>query len=196
MCDYWCHDRFTYTFYPRNKPAPKKYIKQGLSPLHSRCLWLFDQLKDKHYRCWNNNLYTSLPYIFAAINHPKVVFIEGVCQKGKRGLLSEVLQEEVKNKQLLEAVVGTVKVATLCCEESKGHTIITTLVYDTKPVHMLSSITEEVKWVVKERKLFNKAENKHIIYKHLRLNLIDQYNNGMGDVDGVDQLRGSYRPNI
>jgi hypothetical protein len=43
QCGALCHDGFTYSFYFRNHPAKKKYINEGLSPLHSRvmtCLML------------------------------------------------------------------------------------------------------------------------------------------------------------
>ena len=122
--------------------------------------------------------------------------IGGVCRKGKRGLPECVLQEEVKGKQQIENAVGTVKVATLSCEETKNHVIIAASVYDTKPVHLLSAVASEVIWVQKLRKLFNKTQRKNMDFKHLRLNLINDYNNEMGDVDRTDQLRGSYRPDV
>ena len=34
QADSLCDEGFTYQFYMRNDPAPKKYIKQGLSPFH------------------------------------------------------------------------------------------------------------------------------------------------------------------
>ncbi len=36
-----CDDGYTYQVYMRNDPAPDKYLKQSLSPLHSRVMTLF-----------------------------------------------------------------------------------------------------------------------------------------------------------
>ena len=35
QCNALCQDGFTYQFYMRNHPAPKEYLREGLSPLHS-----------------------------------------------------------------------------------------------------------------------------------------------------------------
>ena len=70
--------------------------------------------------------------------------------------------------------------------------LIASSVYDSKPVHYLSMISEEVKWIEKERVIYNidMDEVEHI--KFLRMGFIDMYNSTMGDVDLSDQLRGSY----
>jgi hypothetical protein len=56
QCDAMCQDGFTFAFYFRNQPAPKKWLDQKLSPLHSRVMWLFDCLQDEHHRCAMDNL--------------------------------------------------------------------------------------------------------------------------------------------
>ena len=47
QCDALCDNGFTYQVYFRNHPAPEKYLKIGMSPLHSRVLALLDCVKDK-----------------------------------------------------------------------------------------------------------------------------------------------------
>jgi len=66
-------------------------------------------------------------------------------------------------------------------------------VYDTKPVHFLSSCAESIKWIEKKRKVFDKSTKRMKQMTFLRLNINDDYNYGMGGVDIADELRGSYR---
>jgi Transposase IS4 len=47
QCDVIAQEGFTYACYFRNEPPPHHYTSKGISPLHARCLWLFDKLKDK-----------------------------------------------------------------------------------------------------------------------------------------------------
>jgi hypothetical protein len=49
QCDTMCQDGFTLGFFFRNHPAPKKFTAQGLSPLYSRVMSLFDFLKDRNF---------------------------------------------------------------------------------------------------------------------------------------------------
>ena len=42
---------FTYQVYMRNDMADSKYLRQGISPLHSRVISLFDSVKDYHHQC-------------------------------------------------------------------------------------------------------------------------------------------------
>lgn len=58
------------------------------------------------------------------------------------------------NRHAQIAVRGTVKAAVL--EGDPGcPNLIATSVYDTKPVHYLSMISEEISWQVEEKKVYN-----------------------------------------
>jgi len=67
-------------------------------------------------------------------------------------------------------------------------------VYDTKPVHMLSTVEESMYWVLKKRKVWSAIHKQIREMGHLRLNFIDDYNNNMNGADIADQLRNQYRP--
>jgi hypothetical protein len=45
QCDALCDEGYTFSFYFCNQPAPKKYLLQGMLPLHSRVMSLFDSLR-------------------------------------------------------------------------------------------------------------------------------------------------------
>ena len=64
--------------------------------------------------------------------------------------------------------------------------------YDTKTVHYLSMVSESIQWVEKQKMVYNVETRKVENLKLSRLNKIDKYNNGMGDVDVDDQLRSIY----
>ena len=192
QCDALCSDGYTYTFYFRNVPAPPEYLEKGLSTLHSRVMWLFDQVKSKHHRCGMDNLYTSVKFFKEAYCHEKKVLCHGVARKSGRGVPTSVLQEEVMNRNAQLSVRGTVKAAKLVgdinCPE-----MCAVSVYDTKPVHFLTMCNRAIKWIKKKREVFNKGKNITEKIRFLRLNITDDYNNGMGQVDIADQLRNTYR---
>jgi hypothetical protein len=192
QCDAVCDSGFTFTFYFRNQPAPKKYIDKGLSPLHARVMSMFDQLKDEYHNCWFDNLYLSARFANAAFNHEKKVRISGPTRKGGRGLPQCVIQEEVKNPNEIRAVRGTVKAAVLV-GDPKIPDLVSVSFYDQKPVHFLSTICKSIKWIQLERQVYNVDTDKCEKMKFLRLNLNDAYNRDMGHVDISDQLRNSYR---
>ena len=62
QCDALCSDGYTYSFYFRNQPAPKKWMDKGLSPLHARCMSLIEQLQGKNYMIYLDNLYISAKF--------------------------------------------------------------------------------------------------------------------------------------
>lgn len=193
QADALCDDRYTLQVFPRNDPAPREYIKKGLSPLHSR-VKLFDVLQFNNHQCGMDNLFNSAAFCRAAFNHPKSVLTHGVTRKAGRGIPKCVVQEEVKNNKDAErSARGTVRAAVL--EGDKGcPNLIVASVYDTKPVHYLSMITEQIQWIEKETKVFNCDTDQLEMMKFLRMGFIDVYNHTMGDVDLADQLRGNYRP--
>jgi hypothetical protein len=192
QCDAICQNGFTYTFYFRNQPAPKKYLDQGLSPLHSRIMGMFDQLDTKFHNCWFDNLYLSAKFARAAYIHPKKVRISGPTRKSGRGLPKFVLQEEVKNPSELRTVRGTVRAAVLEGDEEVPN-LVAVSYYDAKPVHFLSTICESILWIQLERKVYCVETGKVEIMKFMRLNINDAYNHDMGHVDISDQLRNYYR---
>jgi len=55
-------------------------------------------------------------------------------------------------------------------------------------------VSEEVKWIEKEKEVYNVDTDEMEYVKYLRMGFIDKYNSTMGDVDLSDQLRGSYHP--
>ena len=150
-----CDDGFCFQIYMRNDPPPQKYIIKNLSPLHSRVMWLFDSLNDNAHQVAMDNLYNSAAFCRACrYNHERKVLVHGVARKGGRGVPACVLQTEVLNRHAQIAVRGTVKAAVL--EGDPGcPNLIATSVYDTKPVHYLSMISEEISWQVEEKKVYN-----------------------------------------
>jgi hypothetical protein len=162
-----------------------------LSPLHARVLWLFACVKDRRHICGLDNLYNSAKFCRVAYVHSKVL-LNGVTRKGKHVLPKCVLQEEKKKRSDVLAARGTVKAAVL-----KNDPLLTDLmassVYDTKPVHFLSTFCESIKWIVKERQTFNVNTGKTEDMCFLRFNQNDFYNFSMGSVDVSDQLRNSNR---
>ena len=110
QCDCICDDGYTFTFYFRNQPAPKRWLDQGLSPLHARCMALFDCLMEEYHLVRFDNLYMSAKFALALFQRPKKVLVEGVTRTNQRGLPKEIIQHEIKSssKKELAKVKGTV----------------------------------------------------------------------------------------
>jgi Transposase IS4 len=192
QCDAICDKGYTFNFFFRNMPAPKKYLQQGWSPLHARMLSLFDCFQEKNHRVWMDNLYLSAKFAKGCFTHPQQVLLAGVARKSGRGVPECVLQEEVKNKTEARKVRGTIKAAVLRGDH-KCPDLVAVSVYDTKPVHFITMIAEELKWVECERSIYCVETGKVEPMKFLRLNVNSDYNFKMNDVDAADQLRNNYR---
>ena len=78
QADCICDEGYTFTFYFRNQPAPKKYLDMGFSPLHSRCMALYDCFMDKYHIVRFDNLYMSGKFSLGSLVHPRKVQTEGV----------------------------------------------------------------------------------------------------------------------
>ena len=83
----------------RNDPAPKNYLKKGLSPLHPRVMALFDMVPNKHHQCAMDNLYNSTVFHKAAFNHKNKLLCHGITRLGARGVPPYVQQNEVKTEK-------------------------------------------------------------------------------------------------
>jgi hypothetical protein len=66
--------------------------------------------------------------------------------------------------------------------------------YDTKPVYLLSTMAHEVRWMVKQWRVWSASAQKKAMMKYLCLNVIEEYNMNMNATDIANQLRGNYRP--
>jgi hypothetical protein len=106
---------------------------------------------------------------------------------------STIIQKEEKNKDLAEKLRGTTKAAKLAYNPGCPD-VLAVSTYDTKPVHILSTAAESVKWIVKQKKVWSATEKKKSLIKFLRLNVIEDYNMNMNGTDIANQLRGVYRP--
>jgi len=104
QCDCICDDGYTFTFYFRNQPAPKKWLDKGYSPLHARCMALFDCFLDDYHQVRFDNLYMSAKFCLGAAQHPRKVLVEGVTRTSQRGLPKEIIQHEVKSKKEIQKV--------------------------------------------------------------------------------------------
>ena len=78
QADCLADDGYTFTFYMRNKPAPKEYLDQGHSPLHSCCFALFGCLMDNYHRVQFDNFYMSAKFALHLYQHMRKVMVEGV----------------------------------------------------------------------------------------------------------------------
>jgi len=193
LADCICSDGYTYAFWFRHHKPCKILIRMtGCSPLHARVLALISQLPDKYYTLGMDNLYNSAKFCRQAYATRQKVMVHGVTRPKLRGIPTIVKQEEVKRKSELESVRHTVKAAVLKGDEVCSGLVSVSL-YDTKPVYFLSMVCENISWIKKMRQVYNTQESKCIKMPFYRLNIVDFYNNNMGNVDLADQLRNHYR---
>jgi hypothetical protein len=115
-----------------------------------------------------------------------------VARKSGQGDTDFVLQQEFKNKNQQRTVRGTTKAGVL-----EGDPMCPNVVafshYDSKPVNFISTACTTLDWMEKTRKVFDEDAGAYVSMKFLRPHVTDEYNNGMNNVDQVDQLRGTYR---
>ena len=62
QCDCISDNGYTFTFYFRNKPAPKDWVDKVYSALHSRCMALFNCFMDEYHKFRFYNLYISAKF--------------------------------------------------------------------------------------------------------------------------------------
>ena len=115
----------------------------------------------------------------------------GVTKKSGRGIPACIIQQEETTKDKIEKARGTLKVA-MFVGDKKIQGLVALSYYDTKPFYMLTNAAENVEFVTKKRKIFDKSTNTMKDAPFYRLNVINDYNNNMNNVDIADQLRGTY----
>ena len=195
LADCICSDGYTYTFFFRHQPPSQKIIHEfKCSPLHARVIGLIHQLPHRYYTLGMDNLYMSAKLCRLAYSMPQKVMKYGVTRPSLRGIPPAIKQDELSKKKDLEKVRHTVKAAILKGDEVCKD-LVSISVYDTKPVYFLSNALEGIHWMRKERKVFDTVKKRNFQMEFHRLNVIDFYNNNMGNVDLADQIRNHYRHN-
>jgi len=148
LADAISQDGYTNSFFFWNMPAPKKYLDQKLSPLYSRCLFLFEQFKEKQHMGGVDNLYTSAKFLSEAYKGKNKVMLLGITRKSCHGVPKSILQEEIKNVKWQMRVRGTTMAAVLE-GNSECPNLVALSVYDMKPVHFLCMACTGLKWIEK-----------------------------------------------
>ena len=108
-----CDDGYFYQVYMRNDPAPKKYLKQGLSPLHYQTMDFFHSLKDDHHQVGMDNIYKSDTICRSDYHHGHKVLCHGMACKAGIGIPEYVFHDKEKNPFSRRATQGTVKASIL-----------------------------------------------------------------------------------
>ena len=188
-------DGFIYTMFLRTNPAPRKWIELGFCPTQARVLFLLDQLPGKYYRCYMDNLFMSAKLCRTAyVSLESKVLLHGVTRVSGRGLPKSVIQEPVTTLNELQTLTGTTKAAVII-GDNECPALIAFSVYDSKPVHFLSSIATEIKWLRKDRKIYDYMVDDCVRMNFLRTNFQEMYNYGMNKIDLGDQYRTYYKMN-
>ncbi len=117
----------------------------------------------------------------------------GVARTNGRGLPPSIIQWEEKNAKLAESLRGTTKAARLH-NSDECLDLVAISIYDSKPVHILSTAAECVEWTVKERQVWSASIQQKAMMKYLHLNVIEDYNQHMNSTDIANQQRGNYWP--
>ena len=100
-----------------------------------------------------DNIYNS-----AAISRQhkimRKLLTRGVTRKGIRGIPPCITQEVLESKKSQIETRGTSEEAFME-GDPKCNNLVEAVMYDTKPLHCISMVPEELKWVFKEIELFN-----------------------------------------
>jgi hypothetical protein len=193
QCDAVCDMGYTFSFYFRHGDAPnlpKEFDHLKLSPTAKRVVWLVLRLPNNWTNVFMDNLFNSQK-LFTALYLAKALG-HGVARTNGRGIPPSVIQKEEKNANAAAALSGTTKAAVLK-NSPDCPDLLAVSVYDTKPVHFLSTVSESVFWIQKKRKVWDAVHQEVKLIGFLRLNIVDDYNNDMNSTDIADQLRNVYR---
>ena len=99
-----------------------------------------------------DNLF-NLQKLYTAL-HIAEALAQGVAHTNGRGVPPLIIQKEEKNKDRAEKLRGTTLAAKLHDSDACPD-LFAVSVYDTKPVHILPTAAECVKWIVKEKEVWS-----------------------------------------
>ena len=162
IIDALCDDGFTLTFYFQNMPAPRKWTRLGFSPTHSHILFMIESINAKNFTCGLDNLFISAKFCRAAMSEiPQQVMTHGVCRPSSRGLPESVIMHDEKSEKAKLEARGTVKAAVLK-DDTKIKDMVAFSVYDTKPVHFISTAATSLTWMKEKKKVYDVTLNEMI----------------------------------
>mmetsp|Transcript_28907 Transcript_28907/g.35245 ORF Transcript_28907/g.35245 Transcript_28907/m.35245 type:complete len:150 (+) Transcript_28907:369-818(+) len=145
-----------FSFYFRHQKAPKKYLDKDFVPLHTRVTFLFDRLHHKNHSCFIYNLYMSALFTLCYLNLPSAVNIHGVIRPLLKSFPVCIHQDKYVYKKRSEEAKGTSKVAKLV-RDAKCKDILAISYYGSKPIYLLSTVVDEVKWDENQKRVYSKA---------------------------------------
>jgi hypothetical protein len=156
-------------------------------------VWLTEQLPNVWMCVYMNNLFNS-NRLFSALHAAKYL-AHGIICSSNCSIPCGIEQAIELNAKKAKALKGIMTVAWLI-HLQKFLDLLAVCVYDHKPVHLLPTVAESVKWkwLVKKRKEYDQEGNAMKMKGYLWLNVINNYNQNMNQTNITDQLRGQYRP--
>ena len=86
-----------------------------------------------------------------------------------QGVSEEIIQQEVKIKKKQDKVRGEVKLAVMEGDATCPD-VLACSIYDTKPVQIISTVDDNVKWNPTKKKVYSKIEKKTVDMTFHRLN--------------------------
>ena len=192
QCDAICSRGYIFAFYfhRRDPPVLPSFLDDlKLPPMSHRVVWLAQQLLNYWTRIYMDNLFNSQKCFFALYRIKALP--HGMIRTSRQGFPPSIRQEEEKNANEAKQLKGTMKAAKNSMDAPE---MIAVSVYDNKHVHLMTTASKMVQWVLKKRKVWLASVAATKMMSYMRLNLIDDYNQFMNSTDIADQLRNSYRP--
>jgi len=113
-------------------------------------------------RIFMDNLFNSQK-LFSALYLAQAL-AHSVARTNGRGIPPSIIQQEEKNLRLAESLRGMTKVARLHNYDAYPDLFVVS-VYDTKPVHILSTGADCVEWIAKMWKVWDTAAQQRAIMK-------------------------------
>ena len=114
-------------------------------------------LKGEKLSCRLDNLFISIKFCRKALCKTKQeVVTHGMCRVDGRGLPKSINLKEERTEILKARACDKVK-STVLKGDPQVKYMIAFLVYNTKPVHFISTATKSLKWTEKKKIVYNKA---------------------------------------
>ena len=121
--------------------------------------------------------------------------MNGVTRAKDCGLPRFFIQQEETQKLNKSRAIGEIKAGVI---EGDAYCsgLVCCSIYDTKPIHFLTMASEEIKYITKERDVYDIQNHNRVAMGFHRKNLQEEYNYGMNKIGLGDQLVNYYLMDI